>query len=407
VKAIPVIVENPTTTKASSTPVSVGVPFQRGSLKDAGRLRLATKSGKPLPLQAQTLAKWPDGSARWVLLDFPANVAAAKSASCSLTVGGKAVKVANPVGAKKDGRGVTLSNGLVKLRITKGGSSGILTRADTGASIEIVSLVDIGERRKRVTSQTVIDSVEIYAEGPVRAAVDIKGRRIYSDGTEGPWSQRVEMFAGSPYVKVEDTFIYAHFPGSHAKPRNPLSLWKLEARGKSIKGLSVVSLMPEEEAEGLVVSDTAVAFWGIDKPFDLSRHTDEELVGEDTPGIALGIGKSCAALFGLTSKAADAKAAGSLGRLWAHTTPEVYADSGALGAFAPATKGEFREAEEGLKQFFGFWMWYQDNDPDGSFGKGPWHGIFDWGDWQTRFANRKHQPTGWNYYEGRYGWDCN
>ena len=60
-----------------------------------------------------------------------------------------------------------------------------------------------------------------------------------------------------------------------------------------------------------------------------------------------------------------------------------------------------------MRQALGFWMWYQDNDPDGSFGKGPWHGIFDWGDWQTRFANREHQPTGWNYYEGRYGWDCN
>jgi hypothetical protein len=255
----------------------------------------------------------------------------------------------------------------------------------------------------------VIDRLEVYARGPVRAAVSLYGRRLYSDGMEGPFSQRVEMFADSPYVRVEDTFIYAHFPGSHAEPQNPLGLWKVEAKtaGES-KPLDVVSLVYDEEAEGLVVTENAVAFWGKDEPFDLSRWTDEELFGEDTPGIALGVGKSCALAVGILPDKPEASSVSKpLRDVYARTTPEVYAESKALGDFAPAVEGEFEKAEEGIRQILGFWMWFQDNDPKGLFDRGPWHGLFDWGDWQTRYSDVHGKPTGWQYTEGRYGWDCN
>ena len=101
-----------------------------------------------------------------------------------------------------------------------------------GEAAEIASLVEIGTGKKRITSRTVVDSLEVYASGPVRAAVTSRDSGYTRDGMEGPWSQRIELFAGSSYIKVEDTFIYAHFPGSHAKSKNPLSLWKLEARAQ-------------------------------------------------------------------------------------------------------------------------------------------------------------------------------
>ncbi|MCJ7749846.1 MAG: hypothetical protein MUQ65_01940, partial [Armatimonadetes bacterium] len=388
--------------------VSAGVPFAKGALRDAGILTLSDASGRPAALQTKTLSTWPDGSARWVLADFPAGLADSTSSTFALSTGGQRPTVENGVNVAGDGKSVRFSNGIVEFAIDAGGASGMLASADGKASAEIASILEIGGKEGRVTSKVVIDALEVYADGPVRAAVSIRGRRLYSDGIEGPFSQRVEMFAGSPYVRVEDPVIYAHFPGTHAKPEHQLAVWKVEARAEgNAERLAVASLMYSEEAEGLVVSTDSVAFWGIDKPFDLSRHTDEELIGEDTPGIALGLGKSAAALVGLIPPEGTGKDARPRLGVYAHTTPEVYAASKALGNFAPETPGRFDEAEEGIRQVLGFFMFYQDHDPDGVFGGGPWHGIFDWGDWQCRYTDEHNEPTGWQYHSGRYGWDCN
>jgi len=407
VEAIPVIVENRSCAVTDEC-VSAGAPFARGTMTDSATLSLADAKGNAVPLQANVSSKWPDGSARWVLLDFPATVAADSTAEYSLATGGKRPAVSNAVKVRQDGKSVTFSNGIIEFTIRTGDGAGKLVSADGKASTQIISLVEIGTPDKRVTSQVTVDALEIYAQGPVRAAVSVRGRRLYSDGMEGPFSQRVEMFADSPYVRVEDTFIYAHFPGSHAHPQNPLALWAVRARAEGdAKRLVVKSLMYPEEAEGLVESSDCIAFWGVDKPFDLSRHTDEELIGEDTPGIALGVAKSAAALVGLIPPGGAGEDRHPRLGVYAHMTPEVYARSGALGDFAPETPGKFGAVEEGMRQALGFWMFYQDHDPKGVFGHGPWHGLFDWGDWQCRYTDEHNKPTGWQYHNGRYGWDCN
>ncbi len=404
-QGVPIIVENPQGAPAGRVPLSAGVPFARKALLDPSILTLADNAGASVPLQTQVLSRWPDGSCRWVLLDFQADMGPDSKPQLMLRAQGPNPAPAEAASAVMDDSGVVLSNGRVTFKITKGASRGVLSAG--GASVEILSEVEIGRGDKRITSTTVADALEVYAEGPLRAAVAVYGRRIYSDGLEGPFSQRIEMYAGSSFVKVEDTFVYAHLPGTHAAPQNPLSLWRLRAAG--VKGEAKLAVMPfidDEEADGLAVASDSVAFWGADKPFDLSRHTDEELFGEDTPGIALGLGKSCAALFSLETEpsASDVRPVRSA---FAHTTPAVYAASGALPGFAAKEPGRFEAAEEGMRQILGFWMWFQDNDPKGLWGRGPWHGIFDWGDWQTRYSDVNGKPTGWQYLEGRYGWDCN
>jgi hypothetical protein len=53
-------------------PVTVGVPFPAGVCTDEQRICLSGNSGS-VPVQASVLERWPDGSIRWVLLDFQAN----------------------------------------------------------------------------------------------------------------------------------------------------------------------------------------------------------------------------------------------------------------------------------------------------------------------------------------------
>ena len=55
-------------------PVTCGIPWPRGVLNDLDDLRLHNEQGRPIPLQVRALDRWPDGSVRWSLLDWQADI---------------------------------------------------------------------------------------------------------------------------------------------------------------------------------------------------------------------------------------------------------------------------------------------------------------------------------------------
>ena len=67
-------------------PVSGGIPFPRGALleSDLADLVVTEQNGTPVPVQLQPTARWPDGSVKWLLLDFPSTQAAGDTAVYSL-----------------------------------------------------------------------------------------------------------------------------------------------------------------------------------------------------------------------------------------------------------------------------------------------------------------------------------
>ena len=54
----------------SLRPVTGGVPLSQGVAPEGTKFILYDENNKPVPSQASVLARWKDGSARWVLLDF-------------------------------------------------------------------------------------------------------------------------------------------------------------------------------------------------------------------------------------------------------------------------------------------------------------------------------------------------
>jgi len=55
-------------------PICVGIPFPQALVSDLLRLALFNASGEPIPFQIQVLSAWVDGSAKWILVEFLANV---------------------------------------------------------------------------------------------------------------------------------------------------------------------------------------------------------------------------------------------------------------------------------------------------------------------------------------------
>src|SRR5690242_1889366 len=73
---VEVSVTEPSGMRRVAWPVTSGIPLARGVLRSADQAGLVDSGGRPVPLQAEPLSKWPDGSIRWLLLDFQTDLAA-------------------------------------------------------------------------------------------------------------------------------------------------------------------------------------------------------------------------------------------------------------------------------------------------------------------------------------------
>ena len=69
-------VENPTTYARRGWPVTSGIPFPQGELISVDNIRILDGQGLEIPSQIGELAMWQDGSIKWVLVDFQADVEA-------------------------------------------------------------------------------------------------------------------------------------------------------------------------------------------------------------------------------------------------------------------------------------------------------------------------------------------
>src|SRR5262245_1704193 len=66
--SLPLLLRSPIA--ARQQPVPRVVPFPRGPLTDPAAVALFDDAEREVILQTKALAHWPDGSVRWLLLDF-------------------------------------------------------------------------------------------------------------------------------------------------------------------------------------------------------------------------------------------------------------------------------------------------------------------------------------------------
>src|SRR3989339_1561817 len=68
-ETVNLVVDIGAVSKEAPYPVRSGVPFAKGKIRSPDQIR-ALVAGKEIDLQARPLATWPDGSVKWLLLDF-------------------------------------------------------------------------------------------------------------------------------------------------------------------------------------------------------------------------------------------------------------------------------------------------------------------------------------------------
>jgi len=77
--ALPITILETAGMDRANEPTTVGIPFPRGFLPRFQEVCLVDGQGMAVPHQTRILASWPDGSTKWLLLDFMASVPAGEA----------------------------------------------------------------------------------------------------------------------------------------------------------------------------------------------------------------------------------------------------------------------------------------------------------------------------------------
>jgi hypothetical protein len=174
-------------------PVTVGVPFPRGSLREPERLCLADAEGKSVPLQVKPLARWADGSVKWLLCDFMLERVSAGCHTWFLEAG-EAVPASASIAVISSADEVSIRTAAA-FSIPRHDPLAMGTVAGNGYSLSLPHINVSGGNERAVAERLTVEE-----QGPVRVTV-CKQVRIWLPG-ECVLTLRISFFAGTGLVRL-------------------------------------------------------------------------------------------------------------------------------------------------------------------------------------------------------------
>jgi hypothetical protein len=204
-------------------PLTCGVPWPRGALPQEASLRLQDDQGQPLPLQARVLDRWPDGSARWVLLDWQADVGASAVYRARVAPQREPPVPPAAVRVEQHGERVAVDTGLARFELGAGPTfpfRSVVVRGERAVD-EAATALGVEDEQGRVYRPH-IESLEVEEAGPLRAAVRLRGALTRAGAAPlADLDVWLHFFAGSAVVRFELTL------RNPRKAEHPGGLWDL------------------------------------------------------------------------------------------------------------------------------------------------------------------------------------
>jgi hypothetical protein len=213
----------------SRQPATIGIPFPKAALRNPAGLTLVDADARAVPLQALPLVLWPDGSVKWLLVDFVLDSLPGKAEFWTL---GRAETTPyltpdDSLRVHESAEGIAVNTGAATFHLDR---SALLPFARVVVDGKDViapgsSGTLLTDPKGRIGRPRIKRSV-IEARGPVRATVRL----------EGTWDGRVPcrfvarlcFFAGTGLARLRLT---VHNPNRAEHPRG---LWDLGDRGSML-----------------------------------------------------------------------------------------------------------------------------------------------------------------------------
>lgn len=226
-------------------PVTLGLPFPRGVLADPARLRLLDPEGRPAASRTLPLARWSDGSVKWLLLDLLLRPGTDGEVAWSLSLSPGPFPQPDSLAPRvnEGGSGLVINTGPATFDLTRAGPH-LLARVLAGGEDLLGSegLQAVLTDRKGGQARPTIERVTLEAAGPVRATVCLEG--VFAGAAPLRFVARLSFFAGTALVRVALT---VHNP---ARARHPGGLWDLGDAGSVLFRDLSLRLRPRNAGDG-------------------------------------------------------------------------------------------------------------------------------------------------------------
>ena len=179
-EGVTLTVREPVGLARRAEPVTSGVPLPEGAVRGATRLRLANADGRSVPCQFTVQARWPDGSVKWVLLDFQTDVSARGTVRYTLAeTGGRDPAPEGAVVARETEQGVELDNGGIRIGFRRDRRGLFHALAKDGAALlaaERAADAVLTDGAGKVWRASAPVRLEVEHRGPLRTTVRVQGR---------------------------------------------------------------------------------------------------------------------------------------------------------------------------------------------------------------------------------------
>ena len=228
-------------------PVTRGVPFPSGAVRNPARLGVKDADGRPVSAQFRVLSRWPDESLKWVLVDFQADVPPGGSSSYTVCESGERADPGEEVRVREDDGRLVVCTGPLRFAVNRRRFSLVesvalgWTDADGGFTQEAEVASPGGDAWVRISESFLDDEgkryiygmggdclaslaetsydVSIEEAGPLRAVIRCEGAfeadvpmHHYSGYRPFRFVTRIYAYAGRSELRVLHTVVAACNP---------------------------------------------------------------------------------------------------------------------------------------------------------------------------------------------------
>ncbi|MEN6642855.1 MAG: hypothetical protein ABFE08_10445 [Armatimonadia bacterium] len=280
-----------------AAPVRGGVPFALGQVKGNETFQLADAAGKQVPCRVRSIARWHDGSVKWLLVDTQVDLPAEGAAHLRLSTGAAACEPAQLVKCSESPTAITVETGAARFVFSKK-QFGLPTEAWIGKTqviapgSQFVCEVEhtpagppeeedwlrpaSGSAREKFTAAPAGEyRVEVENANDLRVTVKLSGWLVNPAGRKLiQYVIRAQACAGKADLKLSPTFVYA------GKPKEDFIRAMYLRFPRKAAGAATWTLGGETPHEGRLSGQDAVSLYeiGPQKIYHMAPYDQDKTV---------------------------------------------------------------------------------------------------------------------------------
>lgn len=201
---------------ALQAPVTTGIPMPAGMALNENTLRVQTQSGTDVPAQFQVTSRWPDGSIRWVLCDFIADLTGVGGVGkYRLNIGGTGSATGTSLTVVNGATDIVVNTGNLRFSVSKTSFkllNSIMIDRDNDSQVDdecldtanMKGVVLTDGATEYLSGNSAPTRVAIEQTGPIRATILVEGEHRDSlSNRKLSYICRLTAWSGQAHIKVQ------------------------------------------------------------------------------------------------------------------------------------------------------------------------------------------------------------